>query len=100
MVSKYTNVKFQMSVSVCLKIYQFLFRDSVMVFTNRISYNVFRAISYTKKKWLRSNFFLHEYFEAINVINDLQLVAKNGNCQIKIDIFLQFFPSVKPSYER
>jgi hypothetical protein len=57
MVSKYTNVKFQMSVSVCLKIYQFLFRDSVMVFTNRISYNVFRAISYTKKNGFEVIFF-------------------------------------------
>jgi hypothetical protein len=25
---------------------------------------------------------------------------KNGNCQNKIDTFLQFFHSVKPSYER
>jgi hypothetical protein len=30
----------------------------------------------------------------------LQLVVKNGNCQNKIDIFLQFFHGVKPSYER
>jgi hypothetical protein len=25
---------------------------------------------------------------------------KNGNCQNKLDTFLQFFHSVKPSYER
>jgi hypothetical protein len=25
---------------------------------------------------------------------------KNGNCQNKIDTFLEIFPSVKPSYER
>jgi hypothetical protein len=31
----------------------------------------------------------------------LQLIAKkNGNCQNKIDTFLQFSHSVKPSYER
>jgi hypothetical protein len=31
----------------------------------------------------------------------IQLVAKkNGNCQNKIDTFLQFLHSVKPSYER
>jgi hypothetical protein len=27
-------------------------------------------------------------------------LQKNGNCQNKIDTFLQFFHSVKPSYER
>jgi hypothetical protein len=32
---------------------------------------------------------------------EIQLVAnKNGNCQNKIGTFLQFFHSVKPSYER
>jgi hypothetical protein len=31
----------------------------------------------------------------------IQLVAKkNGNCQNKMDTCLQFFHSVKPSYER
>jgi hypothetical protein len=25
--------------------------------TNRLSHNVFRTVAYTKKKWLRSNFF-------------------------------------------
>jgi hypothetical protein len=28
------------------------------------------------------------------------LQKKNGNCQNKTDTFLQFFHSVKPSYER
>jgi hypothetical protein len=27
-------------------------------------------------------------------------LQKNGNCQNKIDTFLQFFHSVNPSYER
>jgi hypothetical protein len=32
---------------------------------------------------------------------NVQLIAKkNENCQNKIDTFLQFFHSVKPSYER
>jgi hypothetical protein len=55
-----------------------------------------------------NNFFTREFYFT-NEINrkrnlkthNVQLVAKkNGNCQNKIDTFLQFFNSVKPSYER
>jgi hypothetical protein len=34
-----------------------------------------------------------------NVTKLCWLQKKNGNCQNKIDTFLQFFHSVKPSYE-
>jgi hypothetical protein len=36
-----------------------------------ISHNVFRTIAYTKKKWLRNNFFDRNILLDINVINDL-----------------------------
>jgi hypothetical protein len=55
-----------------------------------------------------NNFFTREFYFTNEInrkrnlkIHNVQLVAKkNGNCQNKIDTFLQFFNSVKPSYER
>jgi hypothetical protein len=41
------------------------------------------------------------HYRKCSVLDVVQLVAKkNGNCQNKIDTFLQFFHSVKPSYGR
>jgi hypothetical protein len=45
----------------------------------------------------------YKWFLSLVIISifKIQLVAKkNGNCQNKINTFLQFFHSVKPSYER
>jgi hypothetical protein len=42
-----------------------------MALTNRISHNVFRTVAYTKKNGFEVIFFWQEYFEDINVINDL-----------------------------
>jgi hypothetical protein len=91
MISKYTNVKFQMSVSVCLKIYQFLFRDSVnMVFTNRIFYNVFRAISYEKKDF-EVIFFDTNILKPLMSLMTYIWLQKTGTVRLKLTYFYNFF---------
>jgi hypothetical protein len=65
------------------------------------------SITFCKIRKTIPTFFVPQFLpnESFCVIDKAQLFVQlvynqNGNCQNKIDTFLQFFHSVKPSYER